>query len=151
MDKTVASSSKVVFPPLRQKWIFLSCSEFKKFHLEFKSNLSPIQSRTFKPTLLRMRPIYLTVAIISPRTQQQRNSKWNQFSCHGLRIKKFQLELLFSKSIFYKSRTCIYMGSNSGMKKLGSTAFFQKQIAILQHFHKPSPETKFFVTFCNLR
>jgi len=100
-----------------------------------------------------MRPIYLTVAIISPRTQQQRNSKWNQFSCHGLRIKKFQLELLFSKSIFLKSyELALTWKAIAEWKKLRTTAFFQNQIAIPQHFHKPSLEKKkkIFVSFCNL-
>ena len=35
--------------------------------------------------LLQMCPIYLTVAVISTRTQKQRDSKWNEYSCHGLR------------------------------------------------------------------
>ena len=64
------------FPLFREINIFVTVENFLKFHLEFKSNLSPIERHSTQ-LFLQTHPIYITIAIVSSSTQVQRNFKWN--------------------------------------------------------------------------
>ena len=61
----------------------------------WNSNLTYHQFKDIQANFYYECAIYFTIAIISTHTQEQKDSNRNEYSCHGLRIKKFQLELLF--------------------------------------------------------
>ena len=95
MDKTVVNSSKGFFHVTTKINIFVMVRNLR--NSIWNSNLTYHQFKDIQANFYYERAIYFTVAIISTHThvQEQKDSNRNGYSCHGLRIKKFQLELLF--------------------------------------------------------